>query len=888
MVKSLSILIMMLLFIPLVYASVPTGCSFLANHYECDLTTQTSSVTFNSGIYGIEVTGIDLVGADGVSGANGEDVDILLTSSDKIIVNGVVSIIGGDGSRETQGDCLRASEGGDVSLVLNAPDVIINNSITLLSGSSPSATGSCYGRESGESLLDIISTNSVIIDKSIINITTGTIGRLSEGTPEDAIFRIDNGNVGTLLINMSKITITGGDRVNTSERFGSPVRLNIDMPGNVYDTNISLTPSVGYRAGDMWVDIRRSNLINCDILMTAVKGIEVTPLGDSYVSCDIDYSNITNSIINIVGTTTGTPSSGATSSFDTVYLKNSTFLASAGQGINEHDIGTMTVYLHGNNIFENSIVNASVTGATLFEIEDDSNTLYNKSTFNFIGTGSTVNYTGIGSTKTEFRESVFNCTSASTVCNFIFNSTEINFYNKTTIDLNSATNVFKIYADRALFWNFTEDQSAAQDSDFYVKSVSNSTIGLRGGNTFGAWTWNNSTINQTFDRYFLSPTTLGIIKKSTDVGAILYNSTNFTCTYNVDRSSENESGMYINISFLNNGAEAYSQTGIAYEPNIDYNSTIQVNGSNTDIEQNWSCSYNFYSTGFSYTNVSENKTISVAYPYNLKVYIGDNLLYSYDGEFTTSVLADMDTAYVNDYTQNYCDTTTCTIPLTFISEISSKINLSHLNISYGVSNPITNANNTVSVPFTVYSDAAGIVNVTDLEFVYTDRAANITIVATSLSGLSSNATIETVFSNFSVDINPKGINEWNIYPATPTDKSIPPFGNKYGDGNPFWNVTSLGTIPMDVYLMYNESLVSCATTWFQGHNVTSTNHTLSSTTPNLVFTNYTSGDALNVSTWTNLSCTWEEPIELPYFRFVGLCSECVRTTNWYNNNVVIE
>ena len=882
-------LFMFFIVINVAYSAIPDGCTFVANHYECNLTTQTSSIIFDAGDYGIEVTGINLIGSDGVSGSDGKDVDVTLTSSDKIIINGVTSIVSGSGSTSVCGTdpiYLQGSDGGDGSLVLNAPEVIINNSITLLSGNGASGTGTCShkGGENGESLLEITSTNHVDIDKSIISITTGTIGQ-GGGSPEETQLKIRGG--GTLLINMSKITLIGGSRVNTSESSGVTVRLDIDIikDGNIYDTNFSLTPSIGISGGSIISDIEHSNLINVNYLMTGAKGTDAT--ADSYIAHTFEHLNITNSTIHAIGAIGGTPSSYVFSSFNSIYLKNSTYISSAGQGVNIYGIGGQSFVLYGNNIFEDSVINLSVTGTTNFDIYDYSNTFYNKTIFNFIGTGSTVNYSAEG-TKTEFRESTFNCTSVSSVCKFMFNSTEINFYNKTTIDLNSATNTLKIYADRALFWDFIEDQSAAQDSDFYVRRVSNSTIGLRGSNTFGAWTWNQNTINQSFDRYFLKPVTLGIVKK-TDVGTILYNSTNFTCTYKINRSNENESGMYINISLLKDGAYIYNQTNIAYDSNVNYNSTIQVNGTNTQMGENWSCSYDFYNDGFSYLNVSNNKTISYAYPYNLKIYIRNDLLYNYSGEFSTSVVVDLGYGYINDYVQKYCSTTICTIPLTFTSEINSQINLSHLNISYGVSIPITNANNTIDVPFTVYSDAAGIVNITDLEFTYFGKNANITIIATSKSGLSTNVTLETIFSNYTIDIIPHGIDVWDIGPnlVTPTDKNVPPFGNYNGDGNPFWNITVIDAPkPMDVYIMYNESIDSCIDIWFE--NLNNNEEVILNDSAQQLFSNYNITDYVNVSTWANLTCSWDDDIVYPYFRFIGICSSCVLTQDWENMNTVIE
>ncbi len=224
----------------------------------------------------------------------------------------------------------------------------------------------------------------------------------------------------------------------------------------------------------------------------------------------------------------------------------------------------------------------------------------------------------------------------------------------------------------------------------------------------------------------------------------------------------------------------------------------------------------------------------------------------------------------------------CTVPINIVSDISSNITLSDLNISYGRGVPITIG--TVDVPFRVTSGVSGIINITNVSFVYLSKDDNITVVVKILVSPSVNETkiIEVTYSNYSVEIIPHGIDEWDISPNlySPTQTDVPPFGNYNGDGNPFFNVTSYAPKNMSIYIMYNTSISSCINTYF--------NEILVNNSAKALFINLTYGDTYNITSLSNLSCSWDEAIDYSYFRFIGICDECTRTSDWQNMNVVIE
>ena len=91
---------------------------------------------------------------------------------------------------------------------------------------------------------------------------------------------------------------------------------------------------------------------------------------------------------------------------------------------------------------------------------------------------------------------------------------------------------------------------------------------------------------------------------------------------------------------------------------------------------------------------------------------------------------------------------------------------------------------------------------------------------------------------------------------------------------------------IDIFIKYNESVNSCATTWFEGINATSntkSNVTINASTKTLITSiNDTFGDS--ISSWTNLSCSAaNSTLILPYFCFSSMCSDCVRTTDFETN-----
>lgn len=187
-----------------------------------------------------------------------------------------------------------------------------------------------------------------------------------------------------------------------------------------------------------------------------------------------------------------------------------------------------------------------------------------------------------------------------------------------------------------------------------------------------------------------------------------------------------------------------------------------------------------------------------------------------------------------------------------------------------------------------FSFTNGILEVFGLNLLFVGNH-NITVVGHEESNYALNDThlILVKYSPFNVTIIPPNIDYWDVGPNIYTwiQSNIPPYGNTNGNGNPFFAVKKLiWDHPVDVYVRYNESINSCATTWFNSLNQTTNNwsNITLNTTSKLLVSNITVNNLdVNISTWTNISCAAQNSsLITPYFCFNSLCSECVRTSDW--------
>jgi len=296
------------------------------------------------------------------------------------------------------------------------------------------------------------------------------------------------------------------------------------------------------------------------------------------------------------------------------------------------------------------------------------------------------------------------------------------------------------------------------------------------------------------------------------------------------------------------------------------------------------------------------------YPSNFYIKIGGqayNYTYNITGEFTTTNITTNLSSHFNDYLGDTAETGVINVPIYMSSDKYCGIDVNSINITYLYDfNPISldtdliqgiidsSLTNDVNITIVISSETEGNITLTIDKYDYAGGNKTYTVLAHDDSySTNQSYDITYYYSKFNVSINPSNIDYWDIGANVWSWEQtfIPPFGNENGDGNPFFNVQSLayGTEGIDIYVRYNESIDSCATTWFEGKNQTTGNLfnvTLNTSAQILIdkFTTYEQNT--NVSTWTNLSCSAENStLILPYFCWFSLCDSCIKTSDWSDN-----
>ncbi len=284
----------------------------------------------------------------------------------------------------------------------------------------------------------------------------------------------------------------------------------------------------------------------------------------------------------------------------------------------------------------------------------------------------------------------------------------------------------------------------------------------------------------------------------------------------------------------------------------------------------------------------------------LNIKLGNSPTYDMDLDYelndtTTPLYYNATDNYLRDYinTTPACNVSnnniTCLIPIQFISDSGGVLEISNMNYTRNI-NPISlnywinDLESYDDIPFNLTMDS-GTITMNDLKFDFFG-SKNITVMVKYINNVIAYWNILVKYSPFDVSIIPQSIDYWDIGPNLHSwiQTYVPPFGNADGDGNPFFNIT--GENQMNIYLKYNESVNSCATTWFEGMNGTTgilVNITLNDSNQ-LFINNLSSAINVNISTWTNISCAAENStLIIPYFCFTSLCPDCVKTQDFNSN-----
>ncbi len=596
--------------------------------------------------------------------------------------------------------------------------------------------------------------------------------------------------------------------------------------------------------------------------------------------------------------------------------------------------GSATLYNHGSVTFNNTNFNLAAgdpySGCDANDRHGVNSNLYNYNIMNIYGSdfdlvssvaavGSAYQGDVVVNSNGTFRledYSEFDCTAATLTgadANLDFNTTlfKIRFSNLTTtafttsVDMNTIDEVqfknstisldgdsspdFNIYTSNVWLHGLTMVTTDTPDTDVYLIypfEVANDSQGTALGN----WVFNETVASITDDDYHSYFTNVNFTKTDGSASPKLYDDTNATCNYEAYIDSEGIGPYKVNITFFNGTNTFAEENETSITSATPANSTILLEG-NATVGEIWNCSVALYSD-FTTTEV-DSETVSHKYPYNLKVYTGNysDVYTEYSGELTADWNVTLDKGSMNKYIQDSCTSSLCRMPIRFVSDEETQINVSSLSANYGVSSPSTAD---VTVPFNISTTHSGKINLTKIDFDYLNLT-NQTIRVRGYYTIGGtdhyvdDLYLTVYYSNFSINILPTGINYWDIGPNIYTwvQNYIPPFGNDDGDGNPFWNITkeSPATHDFDVHVKYNESVDSCATTWFQGENVSSGalhNLTLNTSQQILVYDLDTTGT--DISTWTNISCAAQNSTLItPYFCFFSQCEGCVKTSDWDSN-----
>lgn len=272
---------------------------------------------------------------------------------------------------------------------------------------------------------------------------------------------------------------------------------------------------------------------------------------------------------------------------------------------------------------------------------------------------------------------------------------------------------------------------------------------------------------------------------------------------------------------------------------------------------------------------------------NITIDLGDDgsNLWEYNGTLNASTspqTVSMNITDLENYISDNCECFTCLIPILISVESGGMIEVNTLNLTYKM-NPI-DLNYTLldskngTIGFNVSFDN-GIIQIDDIDIHYKGDG-NVNISA-CYSNYCDNKTITVRYSKFNLSL-PSNVDYWEVFPSSNTQKNVTPYGQS--SSVPIWNVTSMSNYNLSLSVWVNESLNSCLNISFSNHS-NRTGEILINTTPNKVYSNLTSKSHFGLWNWIDLyNCSAR--FYLPYFSFSAICSDCVRSEEWWLANLI--
>lgn len=759
-----------------------------------------SVILNNSRIIGISGDGGDGTAKDIAGARCGGGGDIIYNFNDLNLYNTSQSLtIGASGT--CGADLQYGGSGGTVSIYANQSLVIYDNNITFVGKDGCTDNSGAYGNSNGSSFN--VFSNNVTFNNVYANLSAGggTTGYIYGGTVTlngtslsmiNSHIEFIGGNRGTLgdsgygLVNFSSVNITNSYfRLHKGTGNSTGYQSQFITTGNstsVFDNaTISLTKNEAYGKNNTF------NISNREVLFMNNSKFNYTGYIPSWSSYS-DYVYINNATVQSIMQLYNRSTSSIIVRYNVSQVGNWTFNG-ANTGY------TLAQYF-------SRINNVSINYDTIIPISSSS---FNCTSDYVLGNSSVgiiyswyVNDT-LSNTGQIFSGSVD--ADDNLICNVRLNDTVFNLTSNDTevINYGYPYNVVFSVDDEVLynFNDFLDNEYSDVYSYCYQESANTSNqSGIDNScslNYSGSYTGNGNWFfyNPPSPVYDGSWSTSHIA--ANDKLAILY------VNYSKPSLATNESLWMVKT---NNGT---------------YNNTINSNcWSQSILQFQLESFYNITNSTKSYTNISCYNGSSW---YSLRAEGGDasifeEAMYWYAPITNNTLSSSIDVGGFNRYIQYVCNDsdTNCTIPIVITSDVSEGIvNVTSFSLVYGTDNASIYDN--TSIVFVVNSSQAGDVNITNLDVeLLSDEETDVRITYNDIDYYMS-----IKYSEINVSIVPNGVNYWDVYPYSPTQQNVPPFGQK--SSVPIFNLSYSANNPFYVYMRFiNLSYPSCASTTFNSNS----------------------------------------------------------------------
>ena len=237
---------------------------------------------------------------------------------------------------------------------------------------------------------------------------------------------------------------------------------------------------------------------------------------------------------------------------------------------------------------------------------------------------------------------------------------------------------------------------------------------------------------------------------------------------------------------------------------------------------------------------------------------------------------------IYDYVQQNClDSTYCYVPTSVSYGSPGTIEFSSHNVTLEA-NPIL-LDTTLLEDFSLINLTLAFANgITELSNLKLDffGSKNITFFSHfhNDTGFNDTQIMQVRYSKFNVSL-PENVSYWEVFPTTKDDVNLTPYGQT--NDTPIWNYSVQAyDDPVDAYIYVNESVNACMDISFSNTSTLSSSNVIITTSAQQIYSGLTEGDTFGM--WNDIDlndCSGR--YYLPWFTFVGICSDCVKTASWW-------